>query len=111
MTFSLGQLFRRFKSKVCPYFKCKETPREAEARVRREAKRAKKQGNDAPTKSQQKRRRRIVHKNFNMNTSKAHMHDHYGDIIDRFGMTDSYTSRIVCFPLCRSVLNANFISP
>ncbi|KAF7973294.1 hypothetical protein HWV62_15675 [Athelia sp. TMB] len=83
--------FRHSVSKVCPHFDTKELPREAEARGRREAKKAQAQ---APTTAKSHSNQERAKKQFNIQRYKHHVLGDYVWHIRRFGTTDSYTSAI-----------------
>lgn len=92
MTFTLGQLLRRFKKKVCSKFATQETPHEAERRGRNAIRRAAKRGALRYTLAAA-RRRRTVKKEFNLETIKTHSIGHYEEMIRAFGTTDLYSTR------------------
>lgn len=84
-TRSLGQLLRRFKSKVCDSFDTKELPKEEAARGRRHARRR-----PGPNVTAGKKQ-----KPFNWITYKFHALGDYVPAIRWFGTTDSYSTQTV----------------
>jgi len=80
----MGELVRQFRDCVCPSFQTKETPREAQARARRSAKKTSKPGNSS---------RRL--KPFNLLTYKFHAVGDGPSTVREFGTTDSYSTWIV----------------
>jgi len=80
----MGELVRQFRDCVCPRFQTKETPREAQARARRSAKKNSKAVNSS---------RRL--KVFNLLTYKLHAVGDGPSTVREFGTTDSYSTWVV----------------
>jgi hypothetical protein len=92
VTFKLGQSLRQFKNHVCPAFETQETPREAEARQRRELRRKAKH----PTYfASHGIRKTTVKKSFNLATPKMHALGDYADEVPKRGTSDNYTTQNV----------------
>jgi hypothetical protein len=83
---------QHFANKVCPKFDTVQTPSECAAIIC--AKAAKVKNKNAQASSQGMKR---IAKCFNINTPKFHSIIHYSDNIAKYGMTDSYSTQIVCY--------------
>jgi hypothetical protein len=80
----MGELVRQFRDSVCPKFRTKETPREAQARARKSAK----NNPEAVNSARQP-------KPFNLLTYKFHAVGDGPSTVREFGTTDSYSTWIV----------------
>ena len=91
---ALGEELRKFSQETCPAFKTRELKQEAEARARRESKKA------ADSRTLSNAPQRSIHcrkpKTFNLDTYKIHAIGDYASTIRKYGTTDSYTTEIVC---------------
>jgi hypothetical protein len=103
VTTILGIQLRHFKYQVCKEYTTYETPKEMEARKRREARNELKQqseevdGATESTKQSQlvKRQTGKVEKGFSISTFKTHALGHYPAHIRLFGTTDSTSTQRV----------------
>jgi hypothetical protein len=119
VTVSLGKLLRSFSSITCLAFETKELRREADARVRRESKKAaashcptgnphvestgpavplaseEYQSAGQPPRAEASGRRP---KSFNLSTYKVHSLGDYVKTIRQYGTTDSYSTELVHYP-------------
>ncbi len=82
--------FRKFAQKTCPRYDTHELPKEADARVRREARKSTKSTKSANTQSSRKSRKFTV-----ITTYKYHCLGDYVAYIVRHGPMDNYTTQIV----------------
>ncbi len=87
-TRQMYKAFRKFASKTCPRYDTQELPKEADARARREAKKA---GRGAQTHSsaQKSKKFTVIH------TYKYHCLGDYVAYIVRHGTMDNYTTQVV----------------
>jgi hypothetical protein len=95
-TTALGHQLREFSQKTCPAFDTRELKQEAQARIRRESKKAMSQSRTTElpnAKKSSNASRRL--KTFNLATYKIHALGDYAATIRRFGTTDSYTTETV----------------
>lgn len=92
-TKELGNCIRSFASETCPSFTTKELPREAEARMRRQAQ----QSRGRPTHSRgiASRTQARQPKGLNLQTYKLHALVDYPAHIKMYGTTDSYSTQAV----------------
>ncbi|KAG9047246.1 hypothetical protein FS837_002719 [Tulasnella sp. UAMH 9824] len=88
----LGKELRFFVSEVCPHFNTTETPKERDARDRREAARAEK--SSKRTQTGKGKTSSPLPKTFSLRTVKIHLLGHYVTTIRWFGTTDSYSTQI-----------------
>jgi hypothetical protein len=118
VTVSLGKLLRSFSDATCPAFATKELRREADARTRRESRKATAKHTHTSTKDastvnaaspaepvtgQQTPSGHCARgtavgrrpKTFNPNTYKGHSYGDYAKSIRLYGTTDSYSTKIV----------------
>jgi hypothetical protein len=105
VTSAVGQQFRDFKATVCSAYVTRELRQEAEARTRRSAKQAAKQGVEHSSSVLEKKNAavesQILPKNyqrtktFNFQTYKFHALGDYVSTIRRYGTSDSYSSEPV----------------
>ncbi|KAG8905951.1 hypothetical protein FRC01_008188, partial [Tulasnella sp. 417] len=94
VTRMLGKELRFFASEVCRHFETTETPKERDARDRREnAKAAKSLNARAQSKGKMKATSPLP-KTFSLRTVKLHLLGHYVSTIRWFGTTDSYSTQI-----------------
>lgn len=105
-TTKLGQSLRNFQSTTCAAFQTEELRKEANARLRKQAKHNTEAGKKATTgnstmpashektatSDQGSRRKRRV---FNLNTYKTHALGDYVATIKQYGTTDSYSTELV----------------
>ena len=102
-TTSLGFQIRKFANTTCPQFRTKETPREENARNRRDAAKKAKQAADAaasgapPPAKKKKKASGERFKLFSLKTYKLHALGDYVRSIRLHGTTDSYSTQIVGF--------------
>ena len=87
-----GTLIRKFKSTICPRYKTKLTPREQDARTRRQTK-SKGKGKGKAKGIQQTES--AVEYVFNICTYKMHAMGDYPSTIQRMGTTDNFNSQNV----------------
>ena len=99
-TISIGAEFRAFTTKTCPSFNTQELKREADARKRRQKKKAEERSasKDQPLtasfttdQSQDKPRE----KQFSLQSYKYHVLGDYGDMIRQYGTSDSFSTEPV----------------
>lgn len=83
VTVQLGHQLRRFRDELCPQFKTKMLPKEAEAEKRRASSASKLQAVSSKQNGVKK---------FSLYTFKFHAHGHVVDDIRRFGTTDLYST-------------------
>lgn len=84
VTTALGYQLRRFKSKVCKYYKTKDLPPDETARGKKE---------NGPYPESVENEDGV--KKFNLKRFKLHSLGHYVESILQFGTTDSYTTQLV----------------
>jgi hypothetical protein len=94
ITSKLGQLLRLFKNRVCTAFETQETPKEAEARQRRELRRKTKHPTYFTSTAV---RKTVIKKTFNLETPKLHALGDYAREIPKRGTSDNYTTQRVIF--------------
>jgi hypothetical protein len=107
LTTTLGDSLRKFTKVTCKAFETHELPREAAARVRRNAKKTMPADGGAAMQAPPLQPRRI--KPFNLSTPKLHFLGDYVSTIRHFGTTDSYSTQTVGHSLY-FILNAH-VSP
>ncbi|KAG8942397.1 hypothetical protein FRC04_003762 [Tulasnella sp. 424] len=90
----VGKELRFFASEVCPHFNTTETPKERNARDRRETARAEKAPGSANRAKGKQKATSPLPKTFSLRTIKIHLLGHYPPIIRWFGTTDSYSTQI-----------------
>lgn len=103
-TKTLGQIIRYFHDHVCPRYKTHDTPREAAAKLRRDAARATKSGADEDNPEAKKKSNG---QKFSLETYKLHALGHYPAMIRRFGTTDSYSTQTVRYSRIFLLFNFN----
>lgn len=90
----LGKELRFFASEVCSHFNTTETPKERDARDRREKAKSDRSKSGSRKKGKAKTTSPLP-KTFNLHTVKIHLLGHYVPTIRWFGTTDSYSTQIV----------------